>query len=165
MHSLIRHFCYRSSLNHVSCVSASQRALQTIMLVCQCGLRTNVLSYQRAKRVPTLHFYLPTCHQTCQPAIRCTNVPKILPIFQAFFLRNAKGNFYTLSLYKKFYIILDIVVIICICIAHKNCLIININCIILHVYILPQRKVRGIYGSYDYVFFMFLSSVVPTVVL
>ena len=43
--------------------------------------------------------------------------------FQTFLLRNARGCFYTLLLYKKFYIILDIIVMhmICICIAHKNC--------------------------------------------
>ena len=35
-------------------------------------------------------------------------MPKTVPTFQTFLLRNAKGNFYTLFLYKKFYIILDI---------------------------------------------------------
>ena len=44
-----------------------------------------------------------------------------MPIFQTFLLQNAKGNFYTLLIYKNFYIILDITVIhmICICIRHK----------------------------------------------
>ena len=47
------------------------------------------------------------------------NVPKGVPIFQTFFLRNAKGNFFTLLFYKKFYIILDVIVIhmISICIV------------------------------------------------
>ena len=40
----------------------------------------------------------------------CANVPKGMSNFQTFFSRNAKGNFYTLLLYKKFYIILDIIV-------------------------------------------------------
>ena len=39
------------------------------------------------------------------------NVPKGVPIFQTFLLRNAKWNFYTLLLYRKFYILLDIIVI------------------------------------------------------
>ena len=47
----------------------------------------------------------------------CANVLKVV--------LNFKGNFYTLLLYKKFYIILDIIVIhmIWICIVHKNCII------------------------------------------
>ena len=60
-----------------------------------------------------------------------------MPNFQTFLLQNAKGNFYILSLYKKSYIILDIIVIhmictcMCICIwygsyiIHKNCIILN----------------------------------------
>ena len=52
------------------------------------------------------------------------NLPKSGPIFQTLLLRNAIGNFYTLLLYKKFYIILDIMLLrMCICIAHKNCII------------------------------------------
>ena len=48
-------------------------------------------------------------------------MPKGWPIFQIFLLRNAKGNFYTLLLYKKFYILLIVVIhVICICIANKN---------------------------------------------
>ena len=79
---------------------------------------------------------MPTC-QVCQVFIfRCqcatrhanfstwwANVPKSIPIFQTFLLWNAKGNFYTLLLYKTFYIILDIILIhiICIWILHTNC--------------------------------------------
>ena len=36
------------------------------------------------------------------------NKPKTVPVFQTFLLRNAKGNFYTLLIHKKFSIILDI---------------------------------------------------------
>ena len=66
----------------------------------------------------------------CQRAQRHANfstwrakVPKGVPIFQAFLLQNVIGNFDTL-LYKKFYIIPDIVVILtlCICIVHKYCI-------------------------------------------
>ena len=119
---------------------------------------------QRAKRVPISHFYVSTCQRakstpiiqlgvpTCQ---RCANfstwranVPngvqffisayqRAVPVFRTFLFRNAKGNFYTLLLYKKFYIILDIIVIhiICICIVHKNC-------IMLHFYNLCHIKER-----------------------
>ena len=70
----------------------------------------------------------------CQRAKQCANfsfwhanVPKGLPNFQTFFLRNAKGSFYTLLLYKKFYIILDIIVmhVIYICIIHKHFIILH----------------------------------------
>ena len=57
---------------------------------------------------------VPTCHKACQ-----------------FFKHSSYemlrgGGFYTLSSYKKFCIILDIIVIhICICIVHKNCVILH----------------------------------------
>ena len=57
------------------------------------------------------------------------NVLKYVLDFQTFLLRNAKGNFYTLLLYKKFYIILDIKVIHMICIR-----IVRKSCIMLHFY-------------------------------
>ena len=44
---------------------------------------------QRAKSVPSFHFYMPTCQKACQRTIRCTNVltwhanvPNGVPIFQ-----------------------------------------------------------------------------------
>ena len=45
--------------------------------------------------------------------------------FQTILLRNVKGNFNTLLLHKKFYIVLDIIVkhMICICITDENCII------------------------------------------
>ena len=64
---------------------------------------------------------------TIQRAKRQANVLKGMPNFQTFFLRKAKENFYTLLLYKKFYIILDIIVVhlICVCFIHKNCIILH----------------------------------------
>ena len=55
------------------------------------------------------------------------NVLKYVLDFQTFLLRNAKGNFYTLLLYKKFYVVLDIIVIhmICIRIVHKSCIMLH----------------------------------------
>ena len=59
-----------------------------------------------------------------QHTIQRVNVSTGVPIFQTFLLQNVKGNFYTLLLYKKFYITLDTIVIhiMCICILHKNCI-------------------------------------------
>ena len=91
---------------------------------CQRGLRANV-----QKTCQLLIF-------TCQRAKWCANfstrranVPKGIPIFQAFLLGNAKWNFYTLLLHRKFYILLDIVVIhiICICVVNKNCIILHFH--------------------------------------
>ena len=85
---------------------------------------------QHTKCMPTSQFYMPTC----QCANKRANVPKGMLIFQTFSLQNAKGNLYTLLLYKKFYIILDIIVIhmICVFIIHKN--------YILHIYISSHVK-------------------------
>ena len=54
----------------------------------------------------------------CQRVIRrangsawCRNVAKVMLVFQIFLLRNAKGNLFTLKLYKQFCIIFDIIVI------------------------------------------------------
>ena len=113
------------------CVPACQRGLRVNVLAYQRGLRANVLSCQRAKSVPGSHFHVRTCQKTCQRTIRRANVsiwhanvPKRVPIFQTFLLWNAKGNFYTLLLYKKFYILLDIILIhvMCVCIVHINCI-------------------------------------------
>ena len=98
---------------------------------------------QRAKSVPNFHFYI----STCQCAIRRANVltwrAKVAKTCQFFNsacqrakrranfsnipLWNAKGNLYTLLLYKKFYILFDIIVItiICICIVKKTCIILH----------------------------------------
>ena len=53
---------------------------------------------------------VPTCQMACQFPFWHANVPKGVPIFQTFFLQNAKGNFYNLLLHEKVYIILDIIV-------------------------------------------------------
>ena len=44
-------------------------------------------------------------------AKRRADVPTGVPTFRTLLLQNAKGNFYTFLLYKKFYIILNIIVI------------------------------------------------------
>ena len=62
-----------------------------------------------------------TCQRRANFSFWRANEPKGVLNFQTFLLRNAKGNFYTLLLYKKFYIILDNIVIhICIYIVHKQ---------------------------------------------
>ena len=113
-----------------------QRGLRLKVLACQRGLRTNVPAAQHTKSVPTSQFL----QKTCQRVIACANVSnwranvpngvpifqlgvstcQCMPIFRTFLLRNPRLNFYTLSLFKDFYIILDIIVIriIYICILH-----------------------------------------------
>ena len=49
------------------------------------------------------------------------NLPKVVQIFLIILIRNAKGNLYTLLLYKKFYIILHIIVIYIICLRYGKC--------------------------------------------
>ena len=115
------------------CVPACQRGLRANVLACQRGLRANVPACQGAKSVPSSHFHVPTCHKAwqcfnlaCQRAkrranfsTRRANVPKSMPIFQTFLLRNAKGNFYTLLLYKKFYIVYTYTYHVCVYLTDK----------------------------------------------
>ena len=83
-----------------ACVPASS----TCQHACQRGSRANV-----PKVCQFLIF-------TCQFSTWRANMPKSVPIFNTFLLQNAKGNFYTLLLYKKIYFILNIIVIHIICI-------------------------------------------------
>ena len=100
----------------------------------------NVPTCQRCANYSTWRANVPIACQFlnlgCQRAkwrgnflFRRDNVLKYVLDFQTFLLRNAKGNFYTLLLYKKFYIILDIKVIHMICIR-----IVRKSCIMLHFY-------------------------------
>ena len=116
-----------------------QCGVRANVLACQGGLRANVPTCQHVKSEPTSHFYVPTCQKMCQRfnlAFQRTkrranfstsraNVPKSAPIIQTFLLQNANGNVYTLLLYEKFYIILDIIFIhiMGICIVQINCII------------------------------------------
>ena len=77
------------------------------------------------------------------------NVLKGVPIFQAFLLRNAKWNFYTLLLYRKCYILHDI---ICICVVNKNC-------IILHLHTSCHIKEKFVDFFFFIIFFLFCSLV------
>ena len=122
-----------SLLNCVPYVPACQNGLRSSMLACHRGLRTTVLTCQRAKSVPASHFYVPinvpTCqffNLACQHAKACqyfnlacqrvewranfstwrANVPKGVPIFQTFLLRNAKWNFYSIKNSTFYYILL-----------------------------------------------------------
>ena len=109
-------------------------------------------------------FYVPTCQKvcycfnlTCQHAKWRANfstwhaiVPEGVPFFQTVFLGNAKENFYTLSLYKKLYILVDTIVIhiICICIINKNC-------IILYFYTSCHTKEKCVEFFFFIMFFLF----------
>ena len=138
---------------------------------CQRGLRASVVyvpTWQKRANFSFLRANVLTCHTACQCfSLACqraktradfstwrANLPKGVPIFQAFLLGNAKWNFYTLLLYRKFYILLDIVVIhiICICIVNKNC-------IILHFHTSCHIKEKWEEFFLFYYFFLFCSLV------
>ena len=119
-----------SLLNCVPCVPACQRGLPASVVyvpawfTCQRAYLPK--AYLCAKSVSSSHFYVPMCQCMSQPTKRRANMPKNVPIFQTFLLWNAKGNFYILFLNKKSCIILDIILIhMCICIAHRNCIILH----------------------------------------
>ena len=148
----------RSLLNCVPCVRTFLCAKMVYVPTCQ---RCAHFSFFRANvsiNVPTCHMACNCFNLWCQRAKWCTNfstrpvdIPKGVSIFQTFLWRNAKGNFYTLLLYKKFYILLDIIVIhICICIVSKNC----INNLFLY-FISYRRKVCGVF-LFRYFFFIAL---------
>ena len=100
----------------------AMHACMPLWSMCQCACVPAWFTCQRAcmpKACQLLTFYMPnvpTCYTTsqcfnlaCQRAKRlanfsvwCANVPKGMPVFQIFPLQNAKENFCTLSLYKKF---------------------------------------------------------------
>ena len=110
-------------------VPACQRVLRACVPArsrCQCACVPTCQS------VPSSYFLranVPKNVRMCHTACQCFNLacqrPKSVPIFQTFLLRNAKGNSYTLLLYERFYIILDIILIhiMCVCIVHINCII------------------------------------------
>ena len=92
--------CLRASIVYVPmCLHANvPKSMPTCHKACQCFN----LAYQEAKQHANFSAWL-------------ANVPKSMPIFQTFLLQNAKGNFYTVLLYKKFFIILDIILIHIMC--------------------------------------------------
>ena len=64
------------------------------------------------------------CAKKRAKCLRCANIStwrdnvrKVVP-FQTVLLQNAKGNFHTLLLYEKFYILLDIIAIHTVCISY-----------------------------------------------
>ena len=78
----------------------------------------NVSTRQRCANYSTWRANMPKVSQffnlTCQRPKRHANFSfwrANVPLFWTFLLQNAKGNSCTLILYKKFYIILDIIVI------------------------------------------------------
>ena len=125
------HFCkaYRSLLNSVSYVP--------------CVPAWSTCQYANVLKACQLLIF------TCQRANVPINAPKVVQVFQTFLLRNAQRNFYTLLLvYKKLYIIFDIIVIhmICVCIVHENC-------IILHFYTSSHIKGKCLFFE-NFLFFI-----------
>ena len=141
-----------------------QHACVSIVYVPTCQNRVN-FSF--------LHAYVTINVPTCYTACECfnsackrangrvsfstwrANVPKGMPVFQTFLSRDAKGNFYTLSLYKKLQILIDVIVmnIICIYIVNKNCIIVHFvtSC---HI----KEKCLDFFFFFNY-FFLFCSLV------
>ena len=110
------------------------RACVSTCLAYHRGLRACGSSWftcQHARSVLTFHFYVPTCHNPC--TMFQVGVPRCQTAYQFWTWRVnlPEGVFktflFTLLLYKKFYYIRDITVmhIICICIVHKNCIILH----------------------------------------
>ena len=103
-----------SFLNRVSCVPAGHRVLRTILSAYQLLIFIRQRAYKRAK----LPYGVSMFYLAYQRAKRCAifsswrvNVPKSVPMFQTFLLRNGKGNLYALLLYKKFYFVYNKIII------------------------------------------------------
>ena len=93
-----------SFLNRVSCVPAGHRGLRTILSAYQLLIFIRQRAYKRAK----LPYGVPMFYLAYQRAKRCAifsswrvNVPKSVPMFQTFLLRNGKGNLYALFYIKN----------------------------------------------------------------
>ena len=100
------------------------------MLTCQCGLHANVPSRQNRGTFSFLRANVPINAPTCHKACQCFNLACQRAKKRANFsnIPLKKGKFYTLLLYKRFYIILDIIVthVICVCIVYKNYIIFHL---------------------------------------
>ena len=104
-----------------------QRACAPVSFTC---LRANVLkackllifTCQRVNKCVNVEYGVPMFNLACQRAKRYANFLNI-PLTK----ERLRGNLYTLLLYKKFYVTLDVIVIhiVCICIVHKNCIILH----------------------------------------
>ena len=95
--------------------SRTMRASVSTWSTCQPACVPAWFMYQRAKSVPTSHFYVASCQTVwqclslaCERAKRLANfstwranVSKGVPIFQTFLLRNAQLNFHTLYYIKN----------------------------------------------------------------
>ena len=107
--------CLHASVVYVpTCLHANvPKACQFLIFMCQCANKGANVPYN-------MPFFFNLVFQQDKWCANFStwhaNVPKDMPSFQIVLLQNAKGNFYTLLLYKKFYILLDITVkYICIC--------------------------------------------------
>ena len=103
--------------------SPCQRACVSAGFTCQ---RACVLTCQKACQI-LVPINVSTCHMHANDSTWTPNISNGVSIFWAFLLRIDKQNFYNLLLYEKFYMILDVIVIyiICIGIAHRNCVILH----------------------------------------
>ena len=93
------------------------KACQLLIFMCQRANKSANVSYGASM----FQTGVSTCQTGCQFFKSSCQRAKRMPIFRIFLLRNLWGNFYTLLLYKRFYIILVGIIfiyIICICKLH-----------------------------------------------
>ena len=116
-------------------------------------LLANVLINVRRSHTACQCFNMASQHAKRRPNFSTwrANVPKDVPILQTFLLRNAEGNIYTL-LYKKFFVILDIIIIriTCIFVSCINIVLYFIS--VLHV----MLKERSMWNFYLFIYFIYL---------
>ena len=127
--------------------SPCQRACVSAGFTCQ---RACVLTCQKACQI-LVPINVSTCHMRANDSTWTPNISNGVSIFWTFLLRIDKQNFYNLLLYKKFYMIRDVIVIyiICIGVAHRNC-------VILHFYTschVVWNNVSGIFFLYYFLLF------------
>ena len=127
-------------LNKIKLLNYLKRVYAIVCHTCLCAnviyvpvcLRASVVYVPMCQKYGNFSFLranVPTCHTACQCFNLVCQRAKSMSIFQAFLLWNVEWNFSTLILYRKFYILLDIIVIhiICICIVIKNCIILHFH--------------------------------------
>ena len=129
----------KKDLNKISCFYINS-VYWVCQIACHACLLRNVVSVPTYLRISGV--YVPSCQKACQILVPINistchmrandstwtpNISNGVSIFWTFLLRIDKQNFYNLLLYKKFYMILDVIVIyiICIGIAHRNCVILH----------------------------------------
>ena len=109
---------------------AFQRCLRANVLYVRGSLHTNVSAGKCAKSVPISHFYLSTYQCAMGVLIFKLSMPtckKACNSFKHSYYKMVRKNSINNLLYKKFHLILNIIVMhmVCTCVLHKNCIILH----------------------------------------